>query len=412
MKIYFDDIESLTSSNCNFLSKTETNNYWLTSPGTRIKQELNQLGIDYYKLSELTESGIYFVEVNGDPIWWCGVADGVGVPTKHILRELPSEIIDLVKTKNLKIIISADREGGSMLLNNKDCFQATYDAITDLNIPPDSILIIQGNKKIEKQYKKWLNYKNLKKIFNVQYSNHFNRIFIQHNFPTAPIALESIKNSTAKDYNSLNRTYKDHRSAHLYYIAKLNILNQGLVSANELRFNQRVPIVLLNESITELEYDELIQQHYPRYVDGNWAIDNAANSVNLDIFTNSLISFITETKFNEDVVFLTEKVYKTLTYGHPMIVLGPCGTLKALQNLGYKTNWCGIDPSYNNIKDHTERFYKTHEVLLDWLKLTRNEKIKRITDSLPILEHNINISSTKNFYHEDLLKAINIFRNN
>jgi hypothetical protein len=222
------------------------------------------------------------------------------------------------------------------------------------------------------------------------------------------VVLESIKNLNAKDYNSLNRTYKDHRSAHLYHLAKLEILDNGLVSANELRFNQLTPLQILNSSVPMIEYDKVLTDHYPRYVDGDWAITNAANSVSEDIFKNSLISFITETKFEEDVVFLTEKVYKSLTYGHPMIVLGPCGTLQALRDLGYKTDWCGIDSSYNDITDTTERFYKTHEILNWWVNLSRDEKIQRTIKSFPSIEHNFKLSATRNFYYEDILDTINI----
>lgn len=351
MKIYFDDITSLTSPNCFHLSKNGDNSFWLTSPGTRLKVELKNLNIDYYNISDLDECGLYFIEVNGDPIWWCGLAPGNGVPPFHILTQLPENILNLIKNKKLRLIISADREGGGMISHSGDGFFETTEAMKTLNLPKNSVLIVQGNRKIERQYKDWLELNNTEKMFDVKYSNHFNRIFINNDFPTKPIVLESIKNLESKDYNSLNRSYKDHRSAHLYYIAKLEILDQGLVSANELRFNQNIPIDILNESISESEFDQTLTKYYPRYVDGDWSIKNAANSVNLDIFKNSLLSFVTETKFNEDVVFLTEKVYKALTYGHPMIVLGSCGTLRALEDLGYKTNWCGIDPSYNDIKE-------------------------------------------------------------
>ena len=407
MKIYFDNTENLDFSNCAELSKNGDNRHWLTSSGTRLKRELQQLRIPYYKLDDIDEPGLYFVEVNGDPMWWTGGGFQHGGPT-HILENLPNNIIDLVKQHRLRLIISADREGGGMVYYNNDGFLATTNIIKKLELPPSSVLIIQGNRKIENQYIDWLTKTNNDRLFEVKYVNHFNRIFVDQNFPTSPVVLESIKNLNAKDYNSLNRTYKDHRSAHLYHLAKLEILDNGLVSANELRFNQLTPLQILNSSVPMIEYDKVLTDHYPRYVDGDWAITNAANSVSEDIFKNSLISFITETKFEEDVVFLTEKVYKSLTYGHPMIVLGPCGTLQALRDLGYKTDWCGIDSSYNDITDTTERFYKTHEILNWWVNLSRDEKIQRTIKSFPSIEHNFKLSATRNFYYEDILDTINI----
>ena len=407
MKIYFDNIEDLDFSNCAELSKNGNNDRWLTSSGTRLKRELQKLKIPYYKLDDIDEPGLYFVEVNGDPVWWTGGAIQQGGPT-HILENLPAHISNLIRHKQLRLIISADREGGGMVYYNNDGFLTTTNIIKKLKLPYGSVLITQGNRKIKDQYDNWLTQTNNDRLFEVKYVNHFNRIFIDQNFPGSSIVLEAIKNPDAKDYNSLNRTYKDHRSAHLYHLAKLGILNDGLVSANELRFNQLTPLKILNSSVSMIEYDKILTDHYPRHVDGDWSVTNAANSVNEDIFKNSLISFITETKFDEDVVFLTEKVYKSLTYGHPMIVLGTCGTLKALQDLGYRTDWCGIDPSYNDIEDNTERFYKTHEILSWWINLSRDEKNQRIIESLPIIEHNFKLSATRNFYYEDILNTINI----
>jgi len=119
MKIYFDNIEDLDFSNCAELSKNSDNGHWLTSSGTRLKRELQQLKIPYYKLDDIDEPGLYFVEVNGDPVWWTGGGIQQGGPT-HILENLPNNIIDLIRQKKLRLIISADREGGGMVYYNND----------------------------------------------------------------------------------------------------------------------------------------------------------------------------------------------------------------------------------------------------------------------------------------------------
>jgi len=412
MKIYFDNISSLTSPNCVSLSSNGNNNFWLTSSGTRIKQEFQTLKIDYDLLDNLTEPGLYFIEVNGDPVWWSGLCSPEGGPP-HILSQLPNNIVSLIKEKKLKLIISADREGGGMIYENRDAFLATTLKMQHLNLPPGSVLITHGNKKITEQYDRWLIETSNKKLFEVKHLNHFDKIFINSvdSLPTVPVVKTSIENNNSLDFNSLNRTYKEHRIAHLYYLAKNGLLNKGLVSANEIKTYQLSVLSILQNSITIEEVDSIICKNYPKFVDGDWSKNNAANSVNTDIFKNSLLSFITETKFNEDVVFLTEKVFKPLSFGHPMIVLGSCGVLDALSEMGYKTDWCGIDPSYNSIKDNSTRFYKTHEVLNNWIQLGREEKIKKIIDSLPTIEHNMQVSINNNFYYKDLIDTINISRN-
>lgn len=420
MKIYFDDIAHITSSNCHHLSKDGFNTFWLTSTGTRLKQELQQLNIPYYNLKDIDEPGLYFVEVNGDPNWWCGLClDKNGPP--HILSKIPDTIFELVRKQKLRLIISADREGGSMIYNEGNGFQETTNAIQQYNLPAGSVLITQGNSKIEIQYLNWLELTKQPQLFEVKYSNHFDKIFIDSNSspPITPIVGESILSPTAKDFNSLNRTYKSHRCAHLYLLAVNRWLDNGLVSANEIKKNNIDPLRLLkivsshndftNHQLIK-DFDTVIQSQYPKFVDGDWSTNNAANFVNADIFKNSLLSFVTETKFDEDVIFLTEKVFKCLSYGHPMIVLGPCGTLAALEKLGYRTNVCGIDPGYNDIEDHTERFFATHRALQTWINFSPKEKRTRITESLPFLQHNLTLSASRNFYHESLQSIISISR--
>lgn len=418
MKIYFDNIENLTEPNCKSLSSNENNNYWLTAPGTRLKQELKALKIDYYRLSELDEPGIYFVEVNGDPVWWCGIALGENVPKTHILKCLPKHIINLVKNKQLRLIISADREGGGMIFAGCDGFEATTAAMIELELPDNSVLIIQGNLKIEEQYNSWLLKTKNKKLFEVKYSNHFDRIFVDNSkIPSSPIIYESMKNPEVQDFNSLNRTYKVHRSAHLYILAISGLLKKGLVSANELRLNTPEALELMKVITKDTDdvvknqlvkdFDLVLNSHYPKFVDGDWSIANAANFVNHEIFKNSLLSFVTETKFNEDVIFLTEKVFKCLLFGHPMIVLGNCGLLRTLENLGYNIYMCGIHPNYNDIEDDTQRFFATHRALQTWVSFPFEEKIERIKSCLPAIEQNVKLSNARNFYYESLTAAIN-----
>lgn len=416
MKIYFDNITSLTSPNCANLSSNSNNNFWLTASGSRIKQEFQRLKIDYDVLDNLTEPGLYFIEVNGDPVWWSGLCTPDGGPP-HILSQLPENIISLIKEKKLKLVISADREGGGMIYKDRDAFTATADQMRLLELPAGSVLIIQGNKKIEEQYRTWLETNKQNKLFDVMYSNHFDKIFINNDLPSSPIIFESLANKDAKDFNSLNRTFKVHRQTHLYMLAISNMLKDGIVSANEIRTNDFSSLYLLKiiENNTDdyikhqllTDFASVLKNHYPKFVDGDWSVNNAANSVNIDIFKNSLISFITETKFDEDVIFLTEKVFKCLAYGHPMIVLAPCGTLRALEELGFKTSWCGIDTSYNDIKDDHDRFIETHRTLFGWISLPREEKISRINSTLGTIRYNYEHAKKNNFYDASLTAIIN-----
>jgi hypothetical protein len=58
MKIYFDTVLNLTFPNCANLSSNGNKNFWLTAPGTRIKQEFQRLKIDYDSLDNLNKTNM------------------------------------------------------------------------------------------------------------------------------------------------------------------------------------------------------------------------------------------------------------------------------------------------------------------------------------------------------------------
>ena len=90
-----------------------------------------------------------------------------------------------------------------------------------------------------------------------------------------------------------------------------------------------------------------------------------------------------------------------------MIVLGTCGTLRALEDLGYRINICGLNPDYNDIEDHTRRFHATHNALHTWINFSLEQKKQNIQDSLCDIEHNFILAASRNLYHEGLTELIN-----
>lgn len=403
MKIYFDNLDSSTGNQVNLTTNGDST-HWIVSGGTVVKQKLRALGKSIDLLSNIDEPGCYIIDVNGDPNWWSGVLKENDVPKTHILNLLPTNIIDLVKKKMLRLIIAADKEGGGMITpTGADCFQATTDAMIQQQLPVGSVLIIQGNKQIAQQYELWLNSTGAVRMFEVQWSCHFDRIFFDENLPEYPLVLKSIEDARY-DYNSLNRVYRSHRGAHCYYLATNDLLKSGLVSCNAIE--QIDEIAAAWNSIPHDVFNKTMNVHFPIHIDGNWANTNAANQYNLQIYENSLISFITETKFDEHVVFLTEKIFKPLALGHPIILLASSGTLRGLQDLGFKIDWCGIDPSYNDIVDDKKRFIKTNEILKWWINLSKTEQRFRIESSMDTIQHNFNLVRNSNFYHQSLLAAL------
>ena len=401
MKFYFDTLAP-SESNLSHLTFIGSNTHWVVANGTIIKKFLGEIGQPIDLVSNIDEPGAYYFDVNGDPCWWAGTLKEP-CPTSHVLYDIHEPIIELVRRKKLRIVIGADKEGGGMVGkfgdgSPFDCFQTTTKAMLDRNLPVGSVLITQGNKKITQQYAGWLAETKQPKMFDVMYSNHFGKIFFDDRLPINPLILEAINNPDVKDFNSLNRIYRAHRGAHVYQLVKDGIIDKGIVSCNEVDFKDQV-----GPKFAECTLDDFyltMMQNFPKFVDGNWSQENAANQYNADTYKNSLMTFVTETKFDEDVEFLTEKVFKPMAMGHPLILLSSPGTLRALRELGFKTNWCGIDPFYNEILDDVERFKSTHKVLMNWVALPRSEKIQQIQNSMDTINHNFKLIRERDFYRE------------
>lgn len=409
MKIYFDSLD-MHLANHEHLTEYGEKTWWIVSKGPIIKRKLNEMGIAYQSLDTFDESGAYFIDVNGDPHWWCGINKDSFSPDKHILELLNPEVKQLVRERKLRIIITADKEGGPMITQDFNCFQKTTEIMLANQFPSMSVMITHGNRKVIEQYEQWLLTSNSPMMFELSYSCHFGKIFYDDKLPKSPIIYESIGNLEAKDYNSLNRVYRSHRGAHLYLIARDSLLEHGLVSANQI--NLKDPLAAKLANTDNIYYMEtLLNERYPLYIDGNWSEANAANQYNLDIYKNSLLTVITETMFEKDVTFLSEKVFKPLALGHPILLLSTEGSLRTLREMGFRTDWCGINDSYDEIENPKRRMQVVHELLREWIQTPRHVKIDKIVQSFDTIEHNMKLMRETDFYQDAIRKTLDSTRN-
>ena len=72
-------------------------------------------------------------------------------------------------------------------------------------------------------------------------------------------------------------------------------------------------------------------------------------------YAKTCFSIVTETHFSNDVLFVSEKIWKPMRYGHPFLVAGTPGTLSYIRQLGFQTFAPAIDERYDTITDDGER---------------------------------------------------------
>ena len=186
----------------------------------------------------------------------------------------------------------------------------------------------------------------------------------------------------AKPFMSLNRTVHRHRLDHFRILAQLDLLKCGNISAHLRTVNSDAGVWVL--------HNQDIAHHFPIFIDGDNADRNTAGIVPRDLYERSQINFITETKFFEESIFLSEKSWKPLALGQPFMVLATCGHLALMRELGYRTDFAGIDQSYDDIKDHTTRLIAAHESLRKWCHMSKNERADCMSQNQEILHHNRN----------------------
>ena len=109
-----------------------------------------------------------------------------------------------------------------------------------------------------------------------------------------------------------------------------------------------------------------------------------------EFYEETFLSVVSETIYNSDTLYFTEKICKPLMCLHPFILVTSPHSLKRLQKFGFKTFHPFIDESY----DSEENGMKRMQMIFDELDKFRARPIQELKDwwkeILPILEHNQN----------------------
>lgn len=86
------------------------------------------------------------------------------------------------------------------------------------------------------------------------------------------------------------------------------------------------------------------------YSSGSWA--------DCPWYKDIFVDLVTETVYNYPYAFISEKTIRPIVLGRPFIIVGAPGTLKWLQELGFRTFSDYWDESYDNIVDPNKRFHR------------------------------------------------------
>ena len=109
-----------------------------------------------------------------------------------------------------------------------------------------------------------------------------------------------------------------------------------------------------------------------------------------EIYNKSYFSIITETEFQDDIWFLSEKTIKPIMHYHPFIVVGSPHTLKELKSYGFKTFSDFWDESYDEMESPNDRIIAIFKLCKELILKSKQEWDLLYKNLIPILEHNRN----------------------
>lgn len=368
----------------------------------------------------------------------------------------PVELLEKIKSKQALLAIDLSEEAFYRFVD-----KIYKHIVVEQNIPAEQILLIshsfdlvQRIETISKQY-------NLSKIKYECYSfweRVHKKIFLEtmknfgvytteqlHNFKSG------LYHKTSKKFICLNNAWREHRLALLCLLKGNNLIQQGHVS-----FSLPIPKKnyytatnknsKLDKQINLHISKDIIEENYIKWfdnintifnieelLDGKNLIDDLPMILDNGVFNQLLVwgghnhllkyyrdsyfSVTTETSFfkyipnnalthylyeeNDTPIFITEKLFKSISYKHPFIHCSIEGSLDTVRKLGYKTYDGIIDESYDRESNPNIRLQMIVKEVNRLCNLKEEELLRFKIDSQTIAEYNFNTFLNKeNFIYK------------
>ena len=183
-----------------------------------------------------------------------------------------------------------------------------------------------------------------------------------------------------KKFIYLNRVPKVERVYFYKEIAKHDILDNSFYSWNPENFEgfegHELVVDVENKSIENFDYAP-----GDRYCE--WSSLS-------DYYRHSFCTILCESEFDNDIIFITEKLLKSIINYHPFVLFGPPNYLKKLHELGFKTFNKWWDESYDSEMDLHKRIEKIVNIL-NYINNFTDREISKIKEEVnPIVLHNLN----------------------
>jgi hypothetical protein len=191
---------------------------------------------------------------------------------------------------------------------------------------------------------------------------------------------------------SFNRAPRSHRIL-LYTIIKahpeINNIKISMGSYDKIGVdNKNINIESILTELGENYINTYNSLDFSKPIEIDVNIDNSmAGFVNMDLQRKTFCNIVTETLFEDNQLFLSEKTFKPIYCLQPFILVGNKNLINELHNMGYKTFDKWWDESYDS-NNMVSKLKKIRDILIQLSKYTIDELEKIRNEMQDILVHN------------------------
>jgi len=363
--------------------------------------------------------GIYPIEVFGAPDRSVGVDKVWNSRFKTTIDYISPEVLKYIKDGRLKLYFGLIQEAfyHDAIYKYLDYYLSKYDI--------SEVVVCVNDFSLQKRYTEWCKNNNKKVRFKVivychslfEKSNEigniaenvYNGLFelsrgYEKHKPSVMKLEEffSTKDELRKSkFLCLNRRMRHHRLAILCILSENN-----LIENNDVSFTFKLDPVsfyieeyfINHHRLRQLkpEFDKLREMKtkivdYPLSMEARNGINHGYGWENHKPYLNNYFSIVTETLYLQGGGYCSEKTWKPFAYFHPMILVGSPGSLKYIQELGFKTFHPFIDETYDECFDGRERFSLIEKEVLRINNMSKEDLHKWYWEMEDILVHNYNL---------------------
>ncbi len=361
---------------------------------------------EYASASSVGDDDIFMYEITLNPNLITSLHEIDLLSTTSITEKT----IDLIRNCNGYLLLEICNESISH-------FDTLHSYFKSKSIPLNKVIILTGTANIKEQYDTWcsLNEIGAERLV-VGYFEWFEWVCSKNLNDQKEKAFRNTNfYKVQKTFLSYNRTFKPHRSNLLISFFKQALLVDTYFSMSDIsedgipwkevywkevdQDNYNVQLLQKKmKPIFNITIDTIndVNGTLPLRIDSSVTMQDKLKLIYPEesLYDVSLLSVVTESNFENNAIFNTEKIWKAIANRHPFIIVGPAKTLQHLKLLGYKTYSDFFNEGYDLDEDPGMRLLKIVMLCKEISNWSRVKKRDFFYESMKISDYNYKLLSS------------------